>query len=122
MLEAFYLVKGYAQEHVLLCLVPAFFMAGAIAVFISRVLVMKHLGAGAKKVLAYGVASVSGTILAVCSCTIIPLFAGNYKMVAGLGPATGFLYSGPALLMCWQLCLLPAFSGLNWALPEGWAL
>ena len=96
-LEAFHLVKWYAQEHVLLCLVPAFFIAGAIGVFVSQASVMKYLGADANKILAYGVASVSGTILAVCSCTILPLFAGIYRMGAGLGPATAFLYSGPAI-------------------------
>ena len=97
LLEAFHLVKWYAREHVLLCLVPAFFIAGAIGVFISQASVMKYLGAKANKVLAYGVASVSGTILAVCSCTVLPLFAGIYRMGAGLGPATAFLYSGPAI-------------------------
>lgn len=96
-LEAFHLVKWYAREHVLLCLVPAFFIAGAIGVFVSQASVMKYLGPKANKVLAYGVASVSGTILAVCSCTILPLFAGIYKMGAGLGPASAFLYSGPAI-------------------------
>ncbi|MBN1764608.1 MAG: permease [Sedimentisphaerales bacterium] len=96
-MEALYLLKWYAREHVLLCLVPAFFIAGAIAVFVSQESVMKYLGAGANKVLAYGVASVSGTILAVCSCTVLPLFAGIYRMGAGLGPATAFLYSGPAI-------------------------
>ena len=96
-LEAFHLVKWYAQEHVLLCLIPAFFIAGAIGVFVSQASVMKYLGAQANKVLAYGVASVSGTILAVCSCTVLPLFAGIYRMGAGLGPATTFLYSGPAI-------------------------
>lgn len=96
-LEAFHLVKWYAQEHVLLCLVPAFFIAGAIGVFVSQSSVMKYLGPKANKALAYGVASVSGTILAVCSCTILPLFSGIYKMGAGLGPATAFLYSGPAI-------------------------
>ena len=95
--EALALVRWYAREHVLLCLVPAFFIAGAISVFVSQAAVMKYLGAGANKVLAYGVASVSGTILAVCSCTVLPLFAGIYKMGAGLGPATAFLYSGPAI-------------------------
>ncbi len=95
--EAFFLVKWYAQEHVILCLVPAFFIAGAIAVFISRGSVLKYFGAKANKVLAYGVASVSGTVLAVCSCTVLPLFAGIYRMGAGLGPATAFLYSGPAI-------------------------
>jgi hypothetical protein len=97
LLEAFHLVKWYAREHVLLCLVPAFFIAGAIAVFVSQASVMKYLGAGASKILAYGVASVSGTILAVCSCTVLPLFSGIYRMGAGLGPATTFLYSGPAI-------------------------
>lgn len=96
-MESLHLVKWYAQEHVLLCLVPAFFIAGAIAVFVSQASVMKYLGTKANKVLAYGVASVSGTILAVCSCTVLPLFAGIYRMGAGLGPATAFLYSGPAI-------------------------
>ncbi len=95
--EALELVRWYAREHVLLCLVPAFFIAGAIGVFISQAAVMRYLGAGANKMLAYGVASVSGTILAVCSCTVLPLFGGIYKMGAGLGPATTFLYSGPAI-------------------------
>jgi uncharacterized membrane protein YraQ (UPF0718 family) len=96
-LEGLHLVKWYAQEHVILCLLPAFLIAGAIAAFVSRASVMKYLGAGANKVLAYGVASVSGSILAVCSCTILPLFAGIYRMGAGLGPATAFLYAGPAI-------------------------
>lgn len=96
-LESFYLVRWYAREHVLLCLVPAFFIAGAISVFVRQESVMKYLGAKANKVLAYGVASVSGTILAVCSCTVLPIFAGIYKMGAGLGPAIAFLYSGPAI-------------------------
>jgi len=96
-MESLHLVKWYAQEHVLLCLIPAFFIAGAISVFVSQASVMKYLGARANKVVAYGVASVSGTILAVCSCTVLPLFAGIYRMGAGLGPATAFLYSGPAI-------------------------
>jgi len=96
-LEAFHLVKWYAQEHVILCLVPAFFIAGAIGVFVSQASVMKYLGPKANKVLAYGVASVSGTILAVCSCTVLPLFASIYLRGAGLGPASAFLYSGPAI-------------------------
>jgi uncharacterized membrane protein YraQ (UPF0718 family) len=95
--EAFELVKWYAREHVILCLVPAFFIAGAIGVFVSQASVMKYLGPNANKVLAYGVASVSGTILAVCSCTVLPLFAGIWRMGAGLGPASAFLYSGPAI-------------------------
>jgi len=96
-LESFQLLKWYAREHVILCLVPAFFIAGAISVFISQASVMKYLGAKANKVTAYGVASVSGSILAVCSCTVLPLFAGIYRMGAGLGPASAFLYSGPAI-------------------------
>ena len=85
-IESLALAKWYAQEHVLLCLVPAFFIAGAISVFVSQAAVMKYLGAGANKVMSYGVASVSGTILAVCSCTVLPLFAGIWKRGAGLGP------------------------------------
>lgn len=96
-LEAFHLVKWYAREHVLLCLVPALFIAGAIAVFVSQGAVMKYLGASAHKTLAYAVASVSGTVLAVCSCTVLPLFAGIYTRGAGIGPATAFLYAGPAI-------------------------
>jgi len=95
--EALALTKWYAREHVLLCLVPAFFIAGAIASFVSQAAVMKYLGPKAPKMVAYGVASVSGTILAVCSCTVLPLFAGIHQMGAGLGPATAFLYSGPAI-------------------------
>lgn len=87
----------YLSAHVLTCLVPAFFIAGAIAVFVSQASVMKYFGAKANKALAYSVASVSGTILAVCSCTILPLFAGIHKRGAGLGPAVTFLYSGPAI-------------------------
>jgi len=95
--EALALTRSYAQEHVLLCLVPAFFIAGAIGAFVSQGAVMKYLGPQAPKPLAYAVASVSGTILAVCSCTILPLFAGIWRRGAGLGPATAFLYSGPAI-------------------------
>jgi uncharacterized protein len=96
-IEAFHLVKWYAREHVLLCLIPALFIAGAISVFISQAAVMKYLGARANKVLAYAVASVSGTVLAVCSCTVLPLFGGIYRRGAGLGPAAAFLYAGPAI-------------------------
>ncbi len=95
--ESLHLVKWYAQEHVILCLIPAFFIAGAIGVFVSQASVMRFLGARANRVLAYGVASVSGTVLAVCSCTVLPLFAGIYRMGAGLGPASAFLYAGPAI-------------------------
>ena len=96
-MESLYLVKWYTQEHVILCLIPAFFIAGAIGVFISQASVIRYLGARANPILAYGVASVSGTVLAVCSCTVLPLFAGIYRMGAGLGPASAFLYSGPAI-------------------------
>jgi hypothetical protein len=96
-LESFYMLQDYAQKHVLLCLVPAFFIAGAISVFVSQASVMKYLGPAANKCLSYSVASVSGTVLAVCSCTVLPLFAGIYRMGAGVGPATSFLYSGPAI-------------------------
>lgn len=91
------LTRWYAREHVILCLLPAFFIAGVIAVFISQGAVIKYFGANAKKWLAYSVASVSGTILAVCSCTILPLFSSIHKRGAGLGPAVAFLYSGPAI-------------------------
>jgi uncharacterized membrane protein YraQ (UPF0718 family) len=97
LVESFQLAKWYAREHVLLCLVPAFFIAGAIGVFVSQASVMKYLGPGASRPLAYGVASISGTVLAVCSCTVLPLFGGIYKRGAGLGPASAFLYSGPAI-------------------------
>ena len=96
-LEGLALLHWYAREHVLLCLVPAFFIAGAIAVFLSKDAVMKYLGPTANKAAAYGVASVSGAILAVCSCTVLPLFGGIYRRGAGLGPAIAFLYAGPAI-------------------------
>jgi len=96
-LEGLFLLKEYARQHVLLCLVPAFFIAGAIGRFVSQGAVMRYLGASAKRPVAYGVASVSGGVLAVCSCTVLPLFAGIYRRGAGLGPATAFLYSGPAI-------------------------
>jgi uncharacterized protein len=95
--EALALTKWYAREHVLLCLVPAFFIAGAISVFIRQQSVLKYLGPRAPKPVAYGVASVSGTLLAVCSCTVLPLFGGIYRNGAGLGPAAAFLYAGPAI-------------------------
>lgn len=95
--EALLLLKWYSREHVISCLVPAFFIAGVISVFISKASVIKYFGVQAKKWLAYSVASVSGTILAVCSCTILPLFSGIYSRGAGLGPAIAFLYSGPGI-------------------------
>jgi hypothetical protein len=97
LLEGFFLVKDYARQHVLLCLVPALFIAGAIAQFVRQGAVMRYLGASAPRPVAYGVGSVSGSILAVCSCTVLPLFAGIYRRGAGLGPAIAFLYSGPAI-------------------------
>jgi len=91
------LTRWYAREHVILCLLPAFLIAGVISVFVSQAAVLKYFGAQAKKWVAYTVASVSGTILAVCSCTILPLFSSIHKRGAGLGPAVAFLYSGPAI-------------------------
>lgn len=111
--EALALVRWYAREHVLLCLVPAFFIAGAIATFINQGSVIKYFGAKANKVLAYGVVSISGTILAVCSCTVLPLFSGIYKRGAGLGPATAFLYSGPAINV---LAIIMTARVLGWEL------
>lgn len=87
----------YMQEHVVTCLIPAFFIAGAIAVFVSKQSVLKYFGAQAKRYVSYTIASLSGCILAACSCTVIPLFAGIYRRGAGIGPATAFLYSGPAI-------------------------
>ena len=95
--ESLALCRWYAREHVLLCLVPAFFIAGAIGVFVSQGTVMKYLGPRARAIVAYPVAAMSGTVLAVCSCTVLPLFASIHKQGAGLGPATAFLYSGPAI-------------------------
>jgi len=97
LLEGFWLLKDYARQHVILCLVPAFFIAGAIGQFVSQGAVLRYLGAKAPRPVAYGVASISGSILAVCSCTVLPLFASIYRRGAGLGPATAFLYSGPAI-------------------------
>ena len=127
--EALALVKWYAREHVLLCLVPAFFIAGAISVFISQASVLKYFGAKANKFLSYSIASVSGTILAVCSCTVLPLFAGIYKRGAGLGPAIAFLYSGPAInvlaiiltarILGWQLGLARAIGAVLFSVVIG---
>lgn len=128
-LEAFMMLQEYAREHVLTCLIPAFFIAGAIAVFVSQASVLKYFGAQAKKVLSYSVASVSGTILAVCSCTVLPLFAGIYTRGAGIGPATAFLYSGPAInvlaisltakILGWQLGLARAVGAVFFAVITG---
>jgi uncharacterized membrane protein YraQ (UPF0718 family) len=116
--ESLHLVQWYAREHVVLCLLPAFLIAGAIAVFISHGSVLKYLGAGASKVVAYGVASMSGGILAVCSCTVLPLFAGIYKMGAGLGPAATFLYAGPAVNVL-AIVLTARVLGLEMGLARG---
>ena len=97
LIESLLMAQDYARQHVLLCLIPAFFIAGAIANFISQENVIKYFGANTNKLLSYTIASVSGTILAVCSCTVLPLFAGIYKRGVGIGPATAFLYSGPAI-------------------------
>ena len=97
LLAGFDMLMEYLSAHVLTCLVPAFFIAGAIAVFVSKQGVMKYFGAGTKKYISYSVASVSGAILAVCSCTVLPLFTGIYKRGAGIGPASAFLFSGPAI-------------------------
>jgi uncharacterized membrane protein YraQ (UPF0718 family) len=128
-LEAFMMLQEYAREHVLTCLIPAFFIAGAIAVFVSQASVLKYFGAKANKILSYSVASVSGTILAVCSCTVLPLFAGIYTRGAGIGPATAFLYSGPAInvlaisltakILGWQLGLARAVGAVIFAVITG---
>jgi uncharacterized membrane protein YraQ (UPF0718 family) len=128
-LEAFMMLQEYAREHVLTCLIPAFFIAGAIAVFVSQASVLKYFGGTAKKILSYSVASVSGTVLAVCSCTVLPLFAGIYTRGAGIGPATAFLYSGPAInvlaivmtarILGWQLGLARAVCAVLFAIITG---
>jgi hypothetical protein len=130
--EAFMMLQEYAREHVLTCLIPAFFIAGAIAVFVSQASVLKYFGAQARKILAYSVASVSGTILAVCSCTVLPLFAGIYARGAGIGPATAFLYSGPAInvlaitltakILGWQLGLARAIGAIVFAILTGFLM
>ncbi len=96
-MEAFYMLQWYVRYHTLACVVPAMFIAGAIATFFSSGAVLRHLGPKANKIEAYGVASTSGTVLAVCSCSVLPMFAGIYRVGAGLGPAAAFLYSGPAI-------------------------
>jgi len=128
-LEAVLMLQEYAQQHVLTCLIPAFFIAGAIAVFVSQASVLKYFGSTASKILSYSVASVSGTVLAVCSCTVLPLFAGIYTRGAGIGPATAFLYSGPAInvlaivltarILGWQLGLARAIGAIAFAIVTG---
>jgi len=128
-LEAFMMLREYARKHVLTCLIPAFFIAGAIGVFISQASVLKYFGAKAGKILSYSVASVSGAVLAVCSCTVLPLFAGIYTRGAGIGPATAFLYSGPAVnvlaiiltarILGWQLGLARAAGAIIFSIITG---
>lgn len=128
-LEAFMMLQEYARQHVLTCLIPAFFIAGAISVFVSQAAVLKYFGAQANKILSYSVASVSGSVLAVCSCTVLPLFAGIYSRGAGIGPATAFLYSGPAInvlaviltakVLGWQLGLARAIGAVFFAVVTG---
>ena len=97
LVEAFKMLQWYVRNHTLACVVPALFIAGAIVTFLSKEAVLRHLGPRANKVEAYLVASVSGTVLAVCSCSVLPMFAGIYRVGAGLGPAATFLYAGPAI-------------------------
>ena len=128
-MESLHMLKEYAQQHVLLCLVPAFFIAGAIAAFVNKGSVMKYLGPQAPKAVSYGVASVSGSILAVCSCTILPLFSGIWKRGAGIGPATAFLYSGPAInilamiltarILGWELGMARIIGAVGFAVVIG---
>jgi uncharacterized membrane protein YraQ (UPF0718 family) len=128
-LEALMMLQEYARRHVLTCLIPAFFIAGAIAVFVSQASVLKYFGASARKVFSYSVASVSGAVLAVCSCTVLPLFAGIYTRGAGIGPATAFLYSGPAInvlaiilttrVLGWELGLARAVGAVLFAVITG---
>jgi len=122
-------LAGYLSEHVLTCLIPAFFIAGAIAAFVSKQSILKYFGAQAKKYVSYSVASVSGAILAVCSCTVLPLFAGIYKRGAGIGPASAFLYSGPAVnvlaivltarVLGWEMGIARALAAVTMAIVIG---
>jgi uncharacterized membrane protein YraQ (UPF0718 family) len=128
-LSAFYMLQDYARLHVLTCLVPAFFIAGAVMCFVSSQSVMRYLGPAAKRWVAYGVAAASGSVLAVCSCTVLPLFSGIYKRGAGLGPATAFLYSGPAInilamiltarILGWQIGLARAVGAVVFSVVVG---
>lgn len=128
-LEGFYLLQDYVREHTLTCLIPALFIAGAISIMISQSAVTKYFGADANRILAYSVASVSGSILAVCSCTILPLFAGIYRRGAGIGPATAFVYSGPAInilaiiltakILGWEMGIARAVGAIVFAIIIG---
>ena len=130
--ESLALAKWYAREHVILCLLPAFFIAGAIGAFVRQASVIRYLGGKARPLVAYGVASVSGTLLAVCSCTVLPLFAGIFRMGAGIGPATAFLYSGPAInalaiiltarVLGWELGLARALCAVAFSVVIGLAM
>lgn len=128
-LESFYMLQEYSREHILFCLVPALFIAGAMSNFLSSQAVLKYLGPESKKVTAYGVGAVSGAVLAVCSCTVLPLFMGIYKRGAGLGPAIAFLYSGPAInvlaiilsarVLGWQIGLARALGAVLFSVIIG---
>ena len=128
-LESFYMLSDYAREHVLFCLIPALFIAGAIANFVSQHAVLRYFGGKAKKWLSYSVASVSGSILAVCSCTVLPLFSGIYVRGAGIGPAIAFLYSGPSInilaiiltarVLGWELGVARAVGAILFAIVIG---
>lgn len=130
--EAFLMLSEYAREHVLLCLVPAFFIAAAIMVFVRQDAVLRYLGPRAAPAVAYGVASVSGALLAVCSCTVLPVFKGIYRKGAGLGPAVAFLYSGPAInvlavvltarVLGWRLGLARTVGSVLFAVLVGLAM
>jgi len=131
-LASFQMLQDYARHHVLFCLVPAFFIAGAISVFLRRDAIMRYLGPEANRVTSYLVASVSGAVLAVCSCTVLPLFAAIHRAGAGIGPASAFLYSGPAInvlaiiltarILGWQLGLARAVAAVVFALVIGLAM
>ncbi|MEJ2663712.1 MAG: permease [Spirochaetia bacterium] len=130
--EALAMLQDYARQHVLLCLVPAFFIAGAIMVFLNTQAVITYLGPKANKLTAYSVASVSGSVLAVCSCTVLPIFKGIYKKGAGIGPAVSFLYSGPAInilaivltakVLGWKLGLARAVGAIAFAFLIGFIM
>jgi uncharacterized membrane protein YraQ (UPF0718 family) len=130
--EALLMLQDYARHHVILCLLPALFIAGAISCFVSQASVMKYLGPTANKAIAYSVAAVSGTILAVCSCTVLPLFAGIWTRGAGLGPASAFLYSGPAInvlaiiltarVLGWQIGAARAAGAISFSVVIGLAM
>ncbi len=102
---------GYLSAHVLMCLVPAFFIAGALSALFRKEAVTKYLGPDTPRHISYPVASAAGLLIAVCSCTILPLFAGIWKKGAGLGPAVTFLFTGPAVNV---LAILYTGSLIGW--------